>query len=92
MRPRYMLVKTDPTTYCAFLLGQSQDVDACWKRGLGQNCARESFAGSGREGGAGGCLFDRPPYCTGRVDGRLFAPPQTAGGTRLLRNWASEMP
>jgi len=41
---------------------------------LGQNCGR-GIAGSGREGGAGGCLFDRPPYCTGRVDGRLFAPP-----------------
>jgi hypothetical protein len=29
MRRRSVFVNSDPTRYCAFLLGQSQDVDMC---------------------------------------------------------------
>ena len=56
MRPRIGFVNSDPTRYCAFLLGQSQDVDACgylWKSPPSRKRSR-------KEGQVGG-VFRHPP-------------------------------
>ena len=63
MRVASGFVNSDPTRYCAYLLGQSQDVDVC---GLWKNeeraCRPQLFRVRGSEGWqVGGCLFDRPP-------------------------------
>lgn len=48
MRSRYVVVKTPSTTYCAFVLGQSQDVDGCGKRAM---AARLAITGAYRQVG-----------------------------------------
>lgn len=97
MRPRNGNVKRAATTYCAFLLGQSQDVDACGKRPghpLRPSLTAETshprrptsrFCAGGRMRvrGRWEAVFRPPPWCTGRMLGGLSALPQNAGGTRL---------